>query len=232
MKEQLAKITQTIEQAAQTVGKSKQDIMLIGVSKTYPIEAIEKAYHLGITHFGENKVQELMAKQEQTQLPIQWHFIGHLQRNKVKYLIGKVVLIHSVDSLKLAKEIQKESKKKGVTTSILLEVNVAKEPSKYGFYIEDVVDALKEIATYSHVKVEGLMTVAPYVEDPELNRSIFRKLFQLSVDIQNQNIDNISTKWLSMGMSNDYHVAIEEGASSIRVGTALFGIRDYSKELE
>ena len=228
MKLALEEIQKKIEKSALKSGRKLEDITLIAVSKTYPIKDIEKAYDLGCTDFGENKVQELMGKINEATFEAKWHLIGHLQRNKVKYIIGQVALIHSVDSLKLAQEIQKESVKRDVITDILLEVNVAKEASKHGVYEEDVLELVHEISKLSHVRLKGLMTVAPFTENPEENRPIFRRLYNLSVDIQKQNIDNISTSILSMGMSNDYEIAIEEGATHVRIGTALFGARDYS----
>ncbi|MHC1750457.1 MAG: YggS family pyridoxal phosphate-dependent enzyme [Cellulosilyticaceae bacterium] len=223
----LNEIKTKIAQAAKKAQKNPEEITLIAVSKTYPVSAIESAIMAGCHDFGENKVQELTNKIENIKTPVNWHLIGHLQTNKVKYVVGKVALIHSVDSLKLAKEIQKESMKKNVETNILLEVNVAKESSKDGFFVEEVLDVIKEIATFSHVKLRGLMTVAPYVKNSEDNRKIFQKLSNLLVDIQKQNIDNISVNILSMGMSNDYEIAIEEGANMVRVGTAIFGERNY-----
>nr|WP_307989466.1 YggS family pyridoxal phosphate-dependent enzyme [uncultured Niameybacter sp.] len=228
MKLALEEIQKKIEKSALKSGRKSEDITLIAVSKTYPIKDIEKAYDLGCTDFGENKVQELMGKINEATFEAKWHLIGHLQRNKVKYIIGQVALIHSVDSLRLAQEIQKESVKRDVITDILLEVNVAKEASKHGIYEEDVLELVHEISKLSHVRLKGLMTVAPFTENPEENRPIFRRLYNLSVDIQKQNIDNISTSILSMGMSNDYEIAIEEGATHVRIGTALFGARDYS----
>lgn len=229
MKQALENIESRMAQSAIKSGRKPEDVTLIAVSKTYPVEAIEQAYALGCKDFGENKVQELMSKIENIQNPIEWHLIGHLQRNKVKYVVGHVSLIHSVDSLRLAKEIQKESLKKDVVTSILLEVNVAKEESKHGIYMDEVLELVREISKMSHVRLKGFMTVAPYTQNPEENRSIFRLLYNLSVDIQKQNIDNISTSILSMGMSNDYEIAIEEGATHVRIGTALFGARDYNR---
>lgn len=228
MKLALEEIQKKIEKSALKSGRRSEDITLIAVSKTYPIKDIEQAYNLGCTDFGENKVQELMGKINEAAFQTKWHLIGHLQRNKVKYIIGHVALIHSVDSLKLAYEIQKESVKKNVITDILIEVNVAKEASKHGVYEEDVLELVHEISKLSHVRLKGFMTVAPFTENPEENRPIFRRLYNLSVDIQKQNIDNISTSILSMGMSNDYEIAIEEGATHVRIGTALFGARDYS----
>ena len=230
IKNQLQEIRNRIKEAALRGGRDEKEVMLIAVSKTYPIEAIGEARMEGCKDFGENQVQELMGKIDALPKDISWHLIGHLQTNKVKYIIGKTALIHSVDSLRLAEEIEKQSAKKNQITSILVEVNVAEEASKYGFKCEEVVEVMKKLNDMSHIKVEGLMTVAPFVEDAEENRPIFRKLYELSVDIQKQKLDNISTSILSMGMSNDYEIAIEEGATMIRVGTAIFGNRDYSKK--
>lgn len=230
IKNQLKEIRTQIKEAAQRANRQEEEITLIAVSKTYPAQAIEKAIEEGCMDFGENQVQELMKKIDSIKEPVNWHLIGHLQTNKVKYVVGKVDLIHSMDSLKLAEEIQKQSAKRGVITRVLVEVNVANEATKYGFKTHEVVEVMKFLNTLSHVKVEGLMTVAPFVENPEENRPIFRKLCDLSVDIQKQNLDNISTSILSMGMSNDYQIAIEEGATMVRVGTAIFGNREYSEK--
>lgn len=228
IEEQLKEIQERIEKAALKAGRNPEEITLIAVSKTYPVSAIEQAIKAGSKDFGENRVQELVDKIEQVKEDVKWHLIGHLQTNKVKYITGKVNLIHSVDSLKLAQEIQRQSLKQDVISNILIEVNVAKEESKHGVYLEEVEALIREIANLSHVRVQGFMTVAPFVEDPEMNREVFQKLYKLSVDIQKQNIDNISTNILSMGMSNDFEVAIEEGATMVRVGTAIFGKRDYN----
>lgn len=226
---QLEEVRKQITEAATKVNRDPKEITLIAVSKTYPINAIEVAMTAGCKDFGENHVQELCEKIEVIEQEVNWHLIGHLQTNKVKYIIGKTALIHSLDRLRLAEEIERQSAKAGVITKVLLEVNVANEPSKHGFKMEEVMDAIQVIHQMKHIKVEGLMTVAPFVENPEENRAIFRELYDLSVDIQNQKFDNISTNILSMGMSNDYKIAIEEGATMIRVGTAIFGDRDYSK---
>lgn len=230
IKDQLKEIRAHIKEAVQRTARSEEDITLIAVSKTYPVTAIEEAILEGCTDFGENHVQELMSKIDSVKADVNWHLIGHLQTNKVKYVVGKTSLIHSMDSLKLAQEIQKQSAKRGIVTSVLVEVNVANEATKYGFKPDEVMDVMKILNTMPHIKVKGLMTVAPYVENPEKNRPIFRKLYELSVDIQKQKLDNISTSILSMGMSNDYQIAIEEGATMVRVGTAIFGNRDYSKK--
>lgn len=229
MEENLRQIRENIANAAKRVGRNPEDVKLIAVSKTYPVSDIEKAISYGCTDFGENKVQELTGKIEAIDAPVNWHLIGHLQTNKVKYIIGKTQLIHSVDSLKLAHEVEKQSAKKDVITKILIEVNVAEEVTKNGIYVDEVMPLVKAISELPHIRVEGLMTIAPFVEDPEANRPIFRKLYDLSVDIQKQKFDNINMGVLSMGMSNDYEVAVEEGATHVRVGTAIFGYRDYTK---
>ena len=198
MKQALESIGSHIAQSAIKSGRKSEDVTLVAVSKTYPAEAIEQAYKLGCRQFGENTVQELIGKIEKIQVPVEWHLIGHLQRNKVKYVVGHVALIHSVDSLRLAEEIQKESLKKGVVTAILLEVNVAKEESKHGIDMGNVLELVYEISKMSHVRLKGFMTVAPYTENSEENRPIFRMLYNLSVDIQKQNIDNILVLILSM----------------------------------
>ena len=198
------------------------------MSKTKPVETLEEAYNLGVRVFGENKVQELADKYEVLPKDIHWHMIGHLQRNKVKYIIDKVDLIHSVDSVRLAETIEKEAAKHNLTANILIEVNVAKEESKFGIMPEELDEFIEKIAGFSHIQVKGLMTIAPFVEDPEENRPIFARLRKLSVDITAKNVDNITMSILSMGMTNDYQVAIEEGATMVRVGTGIFGARNYA----
>jgi len=190
-----------------------------------------QAYDAGIRDFGENKVQELVEKAQQLPKDIRWHMIGHLQRNKVKYIVDKVYLIHSVDSLRLAEEISKEALKKNVTVNILIEVNVAQEESKFGLKTEETAALVEQISALPGICVKGLMTIAPYVENAEENRQYFRNLKQLSVDIMHKNIDNVTVGSLSMGMSGDYCVAVEEGATYIRVGTSIFGERDYSQKM-
>ena len=218
---------QVVETAIQS-GRNPEEITLIAVSKTKPISAIEELIDIGVCEFGENKVQELCEKYEQVSKPVHFHLIGHLQTNKVKYVVDKACLIHSVDSLKLAKEIQKEAAKKQVIAEVLIEVNVAEEESKFGLRIEEVIPFLQEISNFSNIHVNGLMTIAPFVDNPEDNRIHFRKLKQLSLDITSKNIDNIDMNVLSMGMTNDYKIAIEEGATMVRVGTAIFGARNYT----
>lgn len=206
-----------------------QAVTLIAVSKTKPIKDIVEAYNAGIRDFGENKVQEMCIKHEELPKDIRWHMIGHLQRNKVKDVVGKAFLIHSVDSQRLAEEISKESVKKQVVTDILIEVNIALEDTKFGFSdINTILAFLKNISILPNIRVRGLMTVAPYMENQEENRCYFSKLRQLAVDIMQENIDNISMDILSMGMTGDYEVAIEEGSTYIRVGTGIFGVRNYN----
>ena len=188
---------------------------------------IETIYQAGVREFGENKVQELCEKYELMEKDIHWHMIGHLQRNKVRQVIEKAYLIHSVDSLRLAQQIEQEAAKLEKTVSILVEVNVAKEASKFGIMLEETENFLKEISAFKHISVQGLMTTAPFVENPEENRIYFRKLYQLSVDMKRKNIDNINMQFLSMGMTNDFEVAIEEGANIVRIGTGIFGERNY-----
>lgn len=228
IKDQLEDVEARIQAACRRAGRSRDEVTLIAVSKTKPVETLREAYDLGVRVFGENKVQELTAKYEALPDDIHWHMIGHLQTNKVKYIIDKVDLIHSVDSLKLAETIEKEAEKHALTADILVEVNVAQEESKFGLKTEEVIPFIEKISGFSHVNVRGLMTIAPFVENPEENRSIFADLHQLSVDISNKNIDNVNVSILSMGMTNDYEIAIEEGATMVRVGTGIFGARNYS----
>ncbi|MDO4617005.1 MAG: YggS family pyridoxal phosphate-dependent enzyme [Lachnospiraceae bacterium] len=229
LKENYEIVEKKIADACQKAGRQREEVTLIAVSKTKPVEMLQEIYDLGQREFGENKVQELTAKYEVLPQDIHWHMIGHLQTNKVKYIVDKACLIHSVDSLKLAQTISKEAVKKNVTVPILIEVNVAEEESKFGITTEETIALAEQIAALPNLTIKGLMTIAPFVEDPEENRPVFRKLRQLSVDIDNKRIDNITMGVLSMGMTNDYEVAIEEGATLVRVGTGIFGERDYSK---
>ena len=228
IRENLDMVTGNIKSACQKAGREPGDVTLIAVSKTKPVSAIREAYEHGIREFGENKVQELVEKQEALPKDIRWHMIGHLQRNKVKYIVDKAALIHSVDSVRLAEEISKEAVKKDIQASILVEVNVAEEESKFGVKVEDTEELVRKAALLPNIHVQGLMTIAPYVEDPEANRPIFRRLCKLAVDIKMKNIDNVHMDVLSMGMTGDYQVAIEEGATMVRVGTGIFGDRNYT----
>lgn len=231
LKENLEEVEKKIAKACERAGRAREEVTLIAVSKTKPVEMLQEIYDEGIRDFGENKVQELTEKYEVMPKDMKWHMIGHLQRNKVKYIVDKVTLIHSVDSLRLAETISREAEKKSVTVPILIEVNIAGEETKFGLSSkEEVISLTEQIAALPNLSVKGLMTVAPPVKDPEENRPFFREIRQLSVDITNRNIDNVSMEILSMGMTNDYTVAIEEGATMVRVGTGIFGARDYSKK--
>lgn len=230
LKENLANVEKNIEQACKNAGRSRDEVTLIAVSKTKPVEMLQEIYGENIRDFGENKVQELCSKMEQLPSDIRWHMIGHLQRNKVKYIVGKVELIHSVDTYRLAEEINIQAKKQNVIVPILVEVNIAHEESKFGISAEDAILLVEEISKLENIRIKGLMTIAPYVENPEDNRLYFRKIKQLSVDITNKNIDNVFMEILSMGMTGDYMVAIEEGATMVRVGTGIFGERNYKQE--
>lgn len=227
LKDQLLSVQENVKRACQTAGRNLSDVTLIAVSKTKPIEMLQEIYDEGIRDFGENKVQELVEKYEIMPKDIRWHLIGHLQTNKVKYIVDKVYMIHGVDSLKLAKEISKEAMKHQTKVNILIQVNIAKEDSKYGVYEENAVQLVEDVAKLPGIMIRGLMTIAPYVENAEENRQFFEKMKQLSVDIIHKNIDNVCMDSLSMGMTGDYKVAIEEGATYIRVGTAIFGERNY-----
>lgn len=227
IKENLEVVEKKIMEACKRSGRNREDVTLIAVSKTKPVEMIRECMDAGITVFGENKAQELRDKQAVITEPLNWNFIGHLQRNKVKYVVGNVDLIHSVDSFKLADAINVESIKKGVISNILIEVNVANEESKFGIAAEEVMDLINDISKLSNIKIKGLMTIAPYVDDPEENRIHFINLRKLLVDIRHKNIDNVDMNVLSMGMTGDYEVAIEEGATMVRVGTGIFGSRYY-----
>ena len=226
--ENLEIVRENVTEACKASQRQEAEVTLIAVSKTKPVTMLMEAYENGCRHFGENKVQELVDKYECMPKDIKWHMIGHLQRNKVKYIVDKVEMIHSVDSLRLAEEISKEAQKKDVTVSILIEVNVAKEESKFGVTIQGAEQLIREIAVLPGIKIQGLMTIAPYVTEAEENRQYFAKLKQLSVDISSKNIDNVSMNVLSMGMTGDYAVAIEEGATLVRVGTGIFGERQYA----
>lgn len=227
LKDNLQNVEKNIQEACKKANRSRDEVTLIAVSKTKPIEMLQEVYDLGIRNFGENKVQELVEKYPQIPSDMNWHMIGHLQRNKVKQVIDKAVLIHSVDSVRLAEAIEAEAAKKNIIVNILLEVNVAEEESKFGMKIHEVLPAVELISTFPHVRIKGLMTIAPFVENPEENRPVFARLQKLSVDIANKNIDNVNVDILSMGMTNDYQVAIEEGATMVRVGTGIFGEREY-----
>lgn len=225
--ENLKDVELKIQEACDKAGRSREEVTLIAVSKTKPVSMLQEVYDLEVRNFGENKVQELNEKFDQLPDDIIWHMIGHLQRNKVKQVIEKAALIHSVDSLRLAETIEAEAAKKDIIVDILLEVNVAEEDSKFGLKVDEVIPLIEQISKFSHIRIKGLMTIAPFVDNPEENRPVFARLKKLSVDIANKNIDNVSVGILSMGMTNDYQVAIEEGSTMVRVGTGIFGSRNY-----
>lgn len=231
LKENLMEVEENVRKACERVGRDRSEVTLIAVSKTKPVTMLQEIYDADVRDFGENKVQEMVEKYEELPQDIKWHMIGHLQRNKVKYIIDKACLIHSVDSYRLAEEINIQAKKKNIVMPILIEVNIAKEDSKFGVYEEDVIQLVEEIARLENVRIKGLMTIAPYVDDSEENRQFFHNIKQLSIDISEKNIDNVSMEILSMGMTGDYMVAIEEGSTMVRVGTGIFGERNY-KNLE
>ena len=223
-------VEKRIQAACDRSGRKREEVLLVAVSKTKPVEMIEEIMAAGIVEFGENKPQELRDKYEVLPKNLHFHMIGHLQTNKIKYVIDRAVLIHSIDSIRLAEAVNAEAKKHDRIMPVLVEVNVAQEESKSGFLVEETEKAIREIAKLSNIRVEGLMTIATFVENAEENRQYFVKLRKLSVDIAAKNIDNVTMHHLSMGMTGDYEVAIEEGATMVRVGTGIFGERDYSKK--
>jgi len=228
--ENLKEVQRDINEVCKKCGRNPSEVTLIAVSKTKPLEDLKEAYDAGARDFGENKVQELTAKMPNLPSDIRWHMIGHLQRNKVKYIAGEVELIHSVDSFRLAEEINIQAKRKKIIIPALIEINIGDEESKFGVRPDEAKELCKEISELDSIHIEGLMTVAPAADDPEKVRRYFRKMHELFLDIKSENIDNVEMKILSMGMTNDYKVAIEEGSTMVRVGTGIFGARDYSRK--
>ena len=225
LSQNLREVESNIKSACERVGRARESVTLIAVSKTQPVSAIEEAYALGIRDFGENKVKEMLGKEPQLPADIRWHLIGHLQTNKVKSVLSNTVLIHSLDSLKLLDAVEFEAMKQKITVEGLLEVNVAEEESKFGFHPSELWELLSRLRQYKNLRIRGLMTVAPFTTNAENNREIFQKLKEISIDTKWNTLDNISMDILSMGMTGDYSVAIEEGATMVRVGTGLFGAR-------
>ncbi len=225
--ENLVQVRENIVRACERVGRNPDEVLLVAVSKTKPVSMLKEAFDAGCRDFGENKVQEIQDKYPAMPGEARWHMIGHLQRNKVKYIIDKATLIHSVDSLRLAREISMEAVKRQIRADILLEVNIAGETSKFGLLPENTPGLAREISLLPAIRIQGLMTVAPLAANPEDNRQYFARLRQLSVDIGRKNIDNVNMNVLSMGMTGDYMVAVEEGATIVRVGTGIFGERQY-----
>ena len=227
IKENISQVLENIKTACEKSGRNPEEVTLVAVSKTKPVAMLKQAYEAGSRDFGENKVQEIMDKYPQLPSDIRWHMIGHLQRNKVKYIIEHAALIHSVDSLRLAEEISRQAQKKQIHANILVEVNIAQEESKFGIFREEAIQLVENISKLPGISVKGLMTIAPFVTNPEDNRKYFRGIRELSVDIMHKNIDNVTMSTLSMGMTGDYMVAVEEGATIVRVGTGSFGERNY-----
>ena len=211
--------------AAAKSGRDPQSIKIIGVSKTVDVERIKEAYNCGITDFGENRVQELCEKYDIVNMECNWHLIGHLQTNKVKYILDKVSLIHSLDTIELAAEIHKRAQKDDRQIDALVQVNVAAEDTKFGISPDEAADFIKEVSGMGNIRIKGLMTIAPMVPNPAEIRWVFAKLRKLLIDIKQENIDNVNMDYLSMGMSNDFEIAIEEGSNMVRIGTSLFGKR-------
>lgn len=204
-----------------------KDVQLLAVSKTKSLEEMEEAYQVGMRDFGENKVQELMSKIENFHTDVNWHLIGNLQTNKVKYIVGKVYLIHSLSSIKLLNKIEKEYAKKDLTANVLIQINIGREESKTGFLVEELDEAIKAIEQCDHVNVKGIMTIIPK-GDVDSNRKYFKEVKKIYDDLSFKQFKNIEMKILSMGMTHDYKTAIEEGSNLIRVGEGIFGKRNYN----
>lgn len=227
VKDNLMLIEQNIDKALQRSGRTKDKVDIIAVTKTVGIEQITEAIDAGLDKIGENRVQEFLKKYDNIDKEVEYHMIGHLQSNKVKYIIDKVSLIHSLDRISLAKELDKRAKRNNLTVNVLIQVNIAEEKSKYGLKVDQVIPFIEDISQYENIRVKGLMTIAPFVEDPEEVRWVFRDLRRLGETIGNKDYKNVEMEILSMGMTNDYEIAIEEGSNMVRIGTGLFGKRNY-----
>lgn len=226
LEQNLNEVREKIKAAAESAGRSPEDITLIAVTKTHSAEMINEAIRCGVTDIGENKVQEILDKYDSV-LPVRWHMIGHLQTNKVKYIIDKVCLIHSVDSVKLLDEIERQARLKNVTAEVLIQINISGEQTKFGIKPEMIYDVLEHAETLTRVKVSGLMTVAPKVYDGVTNSLFFDNIRQIFIDISNKKYHNVNMKYLSMGMSGDYETAVKAGSNMVRIGSAIFGKRFY-----
>ena len=214
--------------AAERAGRKEESVKLVAVTKTIDVSRIKEAIESGITIIGENRVQEARDKYKEIGKEVQWHLIGHLQTNKVKYIFDIFSLIHSVDSLSLAEEIQRRGENKGLNTDILIEVNLSGEKTKFGILSEKAIGLIKDISRCKNINIKGLMTIPPFSESPEDSRKYFKMLRILKDDVQKEGIE---MKELSMGMSNDFQVAIEEGATMVRIGTAIFGERRFQNPI-
>ena len=226
----LDSIYERVKVAAERSGRTAGEIKVIAVTKTVEVERIKNVIDYGVFDLGENRVQELTEKYDKLDPECNWHLIGHLQTNKVKYIIDKVKMIHSVDSVELAREINGRAARAGKKMDILLQVNVAGEDTKFGVSPEEVKQYIEQISGFGNISLRGLMTIAPFAQNAQDIRPVFRKLYNLYIDIKNEKIDNVNMDYLSMGMSNDFEVAIEEGANIVRIGTGIFGKRDYAKK--
>jgi len=229
LKLNLEEINENIEKACQRAGRNRDEVTLIGVTKTIDEDIINESIKCGITNIGENKVQEVTRKYDNIDKGVKWHLIGHLQTNKVKYIIDKVDLIHSVDSFKLAKEINKRAGQHDKVMEVLIQINIVDEDSKFGIPQKELEGLLEEISTLDHIRVVGLMNIAPFYGDPEMARKDFKVMKNLFDSLKALTYTNVEMHYLSMGMTGDYQVAIEEGANLLRVGTGIYGARDYSK---
>lgn len=227
IEENISIVNQNIEKALSKVGRNGDDVELIAVTKTVDVENINKAIKANIRNIGENRVQELDRKYEEIKEPVNYHMIGHLQTNKVKYIIGKTKLVHSLDRISLAKELNKRSSMENLITEVLIQVNVAEEESKFGLKTDEVLNFVENILDMKNIKIRGLMTIAPHITDEMKLRNVFRRLYNLREEIKKRNYNELSMDYLSMGMTNDYTIAIEEGSNMVRVGTGIFGTRNY-----
>ena len=226
LEERLGNVRKKIAESATEVSRNPEEITLVAVTKTYEPDVINEAIRLGVTDIGENKVQEIVRKYDAV-LPVRWHLIGHLQTNKVKYIIDKVSMIHSVDSVRLMDEIDRQAKKHGIVMDILIQVNIADEESKFGVSKDEIYQLLEHAEELSNVKVCGLMGILPKNDNSVINRLHFHNIKALCLDIASKKYDNICMKILSMGMSGDYADAIREGSNMVRIGSAIFGERKY-----
>lgn len=227
IKDNICSIQKNIQNALIRSGRASDEVTLIGVTKTVEADAINEAISTGIKDIGENKVQEIIRKYDYIDKSANLHMIGHLQSNKVKYIIDKVSLIHSLDRLSLAKEIDKRAKEHDLIKDVLIQVNVAEEESKFGVKVQNTIPFIESILELDNIRIKGLMTIAPFAEDPEEVRFVFKDLKKLGLEIESKHYEHVEMKYLSMGMSNDYEVAIEEGSNMVRIGTAIFGKRIY-----
>ena len=226
LKKRLEDVRERIKRAAESAGRNAEDITLVAVTKTHEPDVINEAIDLGVTDIGENKVQEIVRKYDAVK-PVRWHLIGHLQTNKVKYIIDKVVMIHSVDSIHLMDEIERQAEKHNLTMDILIQVNISGEESKFGISPDEIDTFLEHASCLKHVKIKGLMTILPKNDNPMNNRLHFVNINKLYLDISGKKYDNVSMECLSMGMSGDFEQAIPEGANMVRIGSAIFGKRVY-----